>query len=62
VADRPVLIEAITDPEVSPFPDHVMMKKAGKLATSVSMGDDIAMKNTGHILQQKMEESMENSK
>jgi pyruvate dehydrogenase (quinone) len=62
VADRPVLIEAITDPEVSPFPDHVMLKNADKLATSVSMGDDAAMKNTGHILQQKMEESMENSK
>jgi pyruvate dehydrogenase (quinone) len=59
VADRPVLIEAITDPEVSPFPDHVMVKSAGKLANSVSMGDDAVMKNSGHILQQKVEESME---
>lgn len=54
-ADRPVLLEAITDPDVSPFPDHVMMKKADKLATSVKKGDDAALKNTGHILRQKME-------
>jgi pyruvate dehydrogenase (quinone) len=54
-SDRPVLIEAITDPEVSPFPDHVMMKKADKLASSIAQGDDGALKNTGHILQQKIE-------
>ncbi len=62
LADRPVLIEAITDPEVSPFPDHVMMKKADKLAASLSMGDDAVMQNTGHILQQKVEESLEKLK
>jgi pyruvate dehydrogenase (quinone) len=59
-SDRPVLIEAVTDPEVSPFPDHVMMKKADKLASSVAKGDDAALKNTGHILQQKVEEKLEN--
>src|SRR5690606_26076329 len=58
-SDRPVLIEAITDPEISPFPDHVMMAKANKLALSVAKGDDAAMQNTGHILQQKIEENME---
>ncbi len=54
-ADRPVLIEAITDPDISPFPDHVMIKKADKLATSVAQGDDAVLKNTGYILQQKVE-------
>jgi pyruvate dehydrogenase (quinone) len=54
-ADRPVLIEAITDPEVSPFPDHVLMKKADKLASSIAQGDDGVLKNAGHILQQKIE-------
>lgn len=58
VADRPVLIEAITDPEVSPFPDHVLMKNAGKLASSVKKGDDAVFKHTGHIVQQKVEEGM----
>jgi pyruvate dehydrogenase (quinone) len=58
-ADRPVLIEAITDPEISPFPDHVMMKKAEELAIALKQGDDAILKNTGHILQQKVEEKME---
>lgn len=58
-SDRPVLIEAITDPEVSPFPDHVLMNKAGKLASSVAKGDNAALENTGHILQQKVEEKLE---
>jgi pyruvate dehydrogenase (quinone) len=57
-ADRPVLVEAITDPEISPFPDHVMIKKADNLASSVAKGDDAALKNTGHILQQKVEEHL----
>jgi pyruvate dehydrogenase (quinone) len=57
-ADRPVLIEAITDPDVSPFPDHVMMKQAQKLASSVARGDKAALKNAGHILEQKIESVM----
>jgi pyruvate dehydrogenase (quinone) len=55
-SDRPVLIEAITDPEVSPFPDHVLLKKAEKLAQSIAKGDDAVLQNTGHILQLKVEE------
>lgn len=58
-ADRPALIEAITDPEVSPFPDHVLLKNAEKLAASVAKGDDAPLKNTGEILQNRIEESME---
>jgi pyruvate dehydrogenase (quinone) len=54
-ANRPVLVEAITDPDISPFPDHVMMKSVQKLAESVAHGDDAALKHTGHILQQKIE-------
>jgi thiamine pyrophosphate-dependent acetolactate synthase large subunit-like protein len=54
-ADRPVLLEAITDPEVSPFPDHVMMRNAEHLAASVRKGDKGALQHTGHILQQKIE-------
>ena len=46
-ADRPVLVEAITDPDISPFPDHVMIKSADKLASSVARGDNAALKNSG---------------
>jgi pyruvate dehydrogenase (quinone) len=58
-ADRPVLIEAITDAEISLFPDHVMLKKVQNLAAAVSKGDDAPLKNTGHILQQSIEASVE---
>ena len=61
-ADRPVLIEAVTDPEVSPFPDHVMMKKVEGLASAVSKGDDAPLKHAGHILQQAVEAKMEEMK
>ena len=61
-ADRPVLIEAITDPEISPFPEHVMLQTASKLAASVAKGDDAATRYTGHILQQKIEQNLEQVK
>jgi pyruvate dehydrogenase (quinone) len=54
-ADRPVLIEAITDPEISLFPDHVLMRNAENLAASVSKGDGASLKSSGHILQQTIE-------
>ncbi len=54
-ADRPVLIEAITDPEISPFPDHVLMKKSQNLAAAVAKGDNAPLENTGHILQVSIE-------
>jgi pyruvate dehydrogenase (quinone) len=57
-ADRPVLIETVTDPDISPFPDHVMMKKAGQLASSVAKGDAAALQHAGHILHQKVEENL----
>jgi pyruvate dehydrogenase (quinone) len=61
-ADRPVLIETVTDPEVSPFPDHVMMKQAGKLASSVAKGDGAVLQHSGHILQQKVEENLQKNR
>jgi pyruvate dehydrogenase (quinone) len=61
-ADRPVLIETVTDPEVSPFPDHVMMKQAGKLASSVAKGDGAVLQHAGHILQQKVEENLQKNR
>jgi pyruvate dehydrogenase (quinone) len=58
-ADQPVLIEAITDPDISLFPDHVLMKNAEALASAVSKGDDAPLKNTGHILRQAIESKMD---
>ncbi|HEU5147247.1 MAG TPA: thiamine pyrophosphate-requiring protein [Chryseosolibacter sp.] len=58
-SDRPVVFEAITDPEVSPFPDHVMMSSAGELASAITKGDKASLEHTGHILQRKIRERME---
>ncbi|MGH8152436.1 MAG: thiamine pyrophosphate-dependent enzyme, partial [Rhodanobacteraceae bacterium] len=38
-ADRPCLIEAITDPEVPPLPPHITLKQAKALAESILKGD-----------------------
>jgi pyruvate dehydrogenase (quinone) len=56
-ADRPVLVDAMTDADVSPFPDHVMMKSAKKLSESVKQGDNAVLENAGHILQQRVLEN-----
>lgn len=55
-AETPVVIEAITDPDVSPFPDHVMIRSAESLAQSLRKGDDAVMQRTGHVLQTKIQE------
>lgn len=59
MADKPVLIEAVTDPEISPFPDHVLMKKTQELASAVAKGDDAPLRNAGHILREEIESKME---
>jgi pyruvate dehydrogenase (quinone) len=38
-ADRPVLLEAVTDPEVPPLPPHIQMKQATSMAKALLSGD-----------------------
>jgi pyruvate dehydrogenase (quinone) len=38
-ADRPVLLEAITDPNIPPLPPHITYKEAKGLASSLAKGD-----------------------
>jgi pyruvate dehydrogenase (quinone) len=38
-ADRPVMLEAITDPEVPPLPPHITLKQAQAFATTLIKGD-----------------------
>jgi pyruvate dehydrogenase (quinone) len=38
-ADRPCVIEAITDPEVPPLPPHITFKQAVAFAESMAKGD-----------------------
>jgi pyruvate dehydrogenase (quinone) len=38
-ADRPVVVEAITDPEVPPLPPHISVKQAASLSKALLKGD-----------------------
>jgi pyruvate dehydrogenase (quinone) len=47
-ADRPVVIEAVTDPEVPPLPPHITFKQAKAMASALLKGDPAA----AHIIRQ----------
>jgi pyruvate dehydrogenase (quinone) len=49
-ADRPVLYEAITDPEVPPLPPHVTIDQATQLTRALLQGDPAA----GRVLRQSL--------
>jgi pyruvate dehydrogenase (quinone) len=38
-ADRPVVVEAVTDPEVPPLPPHITFKQARALSAALLKGD-----------------------
>jgi pyruvate dehydrogenase (quinone) len=38
-ADRPVVLEAITDPDVAPLPPHITIEQARNFMSSVMAGD-----------------------
>jgi pyruvate dehydrogenase (quinone) len=46
--DRPVVIEAITDPEVPPLPPHISLKQARAMASSLLKGDP----DGAHVIRQ----------
>jgi pyruvate dehydrogenase (quinone) len=50
VADGPVVIEAVTDPEVPPLPPHIRFEQAREMAISMAKGDP----NRGHIIRQTL--------
>ena len=41
-ADRPVVYEAITDPEIPPLPPHIKLDQANKMARALLKGDPSA--------------------
>jgi pyruvate dehydrogenase (quinone) len=55
-ADRPVVLEAITDPEVPPIPPHVTFEQAKNLMTSLVKGDPNAARVAKEGLKGKLEE------
>ena len=49
-ADRPVVFEAITDPEVPPLPPHIRLEQAKSMASALARGDEHA----GRIVKQSI--------
>jgi pyruvate dehydrogenase (quinone) len=49
-ADGPVLIEAVTDPEVPPLPPHITFEQAKEMAIAMSKGDA----NRGRIIRNSL--------
>jgi pyruvate dehydrogenase (quinone) len=47
-ADRPVVYEAVTDPEVPPLPPHITLEQAKALSSALISGDPA----TGEIIKQ----------
>jgi pyruvate dehydrogenase (quinone) len=54
-ADRPVVIDAHTDPEVPPLPPHITIKQARHFMTSMLRGDP----DRGHVIKQAFKDGIE---
>lgn len=55
-ADRPVLIEAITDPSVPPLPPHITIEQAKSFMYALLGGDPDARQMITQSAKQKLEE------
>ncbi|HUA48361.1 MAG TPA: thiamine pyrophosphate-requiring protein [Solirubrobacteraceae bacterium] len=54
-ADRPVVYEAITDPEVPPLPPHITIEQAKALSSALLAGDP----NAGRIMRQSFSQKLQ---
>jgi pyruvate dehydrogenase (quinone) len=54
-ADRPVVYEAITDPEVPPLPPHITLEQAKALSSALLSGDP----NAGRIVKQSFSQKLQ---
>jgi pyruvate dehydrogenase (quinone) len=55
-ADRPVVLEAITDPEVPPLPPHITLEQAKAMAGALARGDPSAGEIVRQTVKQKVRE------
>lgn len=54
-ADRPVVYEAVTDPEVPPLPPHIRFDQAKKMLSALLKGDP----ESGRIVRQTFRDKIE---
>ena len=55
-ADRPVIYEALTDPEVPPLPPHITLEQAKALSSALMAGDEHASRIIKQSFRQKVQE------
>jgi pyruvate dehydrogenase (quinone) len=55
-AERPVVVEAITDPEVPPLPPHITLEQAKAMSSALLAGDPSASRIVKQAFKQKAEE------
>jgi pyruvate dehydrogenase (quinone) len=55
-SDRPVVYEAITDPEIPPLPPHIRFEQAQSMATALAKGDPHGIRIAWNALRGKLEE------
>ena len=55
-SDRPVVYEAITDPEVPPLPPHIRFEQAKELARALVKGDPNSIRIVKQSLKGKLQE------
>jgi pyruvate dehydrogenase (quinone) len=55
-AERPVVLEAITDPEVPPLPPHITLEQAKAMSSALLAGDPSASQIVKQAFKQKAEE------
>jgi pyruvate dehydrogenase (quinone) len=57
-ADRPTVIDVLTDPEVPPLPPHITLEQAKNFASSVLGGDPSSARLVTQSLRQKVAEAL----
>ena len=57
-ADRPVVYEVVTDPEVPPLPPHITLEQAHAFASAMLHGDSGRRRVVGQSLRQRFAELM----
>jgi pyruvate dehydrogenase (quinone) len=55
-SDRPVVYEAVTDPEVPPLPPHITVEQAKALMSALVKGDPSSREITTQSFKQKAQE------
>jgi pyruvate dehydrogenase (quinone) len=55
-ADRPVVYEAVTDPEIPPLPPHIRFEQAQGMASALAKGDPSEIRIAWNSLRGKLEE------